>query len=102
MAKGEGRGCALPKGKAGPGRPKGCKNKVSMDAREAIAVVYERLGSHEAFFKWVKASPENKDWFYKNHIVHCIPKESKVDLTSGGLTLEQIIAGSREAEPGKQ
>ena len=41
----------------GPGRPKGIPNKVSRIAKEAIAQVFEDLGSVEAMTEWARDNP---------------------------------------------
>ena len=41
----------------GPGRPKGIPNKVSRIAKEAIAQVFEDLGSVDAMTAWARENP---------------------------------------------
>ena len=46
-----------------PGRPKtggrraGVPNRLTTAFREAVQVVYQRLGGHEAFLQWAKDNP---------------------------------------------
>jgi len=46
-----------------PGKPKtggrqvGVPNRLTTAFREAVQVVYERLGGHEAFLQWAKENP---------------------------------------------
>ena len=42
-----------------PGRPKGSKNKLSRNAREAFQSVYERLGGDDSLAKWAIANPDD-------------------------------------------
>jgi hypothetical protein len=49
---------------AGPGRPKGCKNKTT-SAWDSMANVYETLGGDRAMVEWVKANKLNERIFYQ-------------------------------------
>jgi hypothetical protein len=46
----------------GPGRPKGCKDKIGRQAKENIIEVFEKIGSIKGMVKWAKA---NRTDFYK-------------------------------------
>lgn len=50
--------------RAGAGRPPGAKNKLNLQAQEAIALVFEELGGPDALQAWVKADPANERLFY--------------------------------------
>ncbi len=45
-------------GKPGPGRPKGCANKTTQTAMEAIALAAEALGGHKRLGEWAKEAAE--------------------------------------------
>lgn len=51
-------------GKPGPGRPKGCKNKTTQTALEAIAQAAEALGGAQRLTEWAKEAPENEKVFW--------------------------------------
>lgn len=51
-------------GKPGPGRPKGCKNKTTQTALEAIAQAAEDLGGATRLVEWAKEAPENEKVFW--------------------------------------
>lgn len=51
-------------GKPGPGRPKGCANKTTQTAMEAIALAAEALGGHNRLVSWAKEAPENERTFW--------------------------------------
>jgi hypothetical protein len=44
-------------GKSGPGRPAGRPNKITAQAKENIAKVFEMLGGVEAMGKWARNHP---------------------------------------------
>ena len=48
----------------GKGRPKGVPNKVTMAAKEAIALAAERLGGVERLVEWVQEDPSNEKVFW--------------------------------------
>ncbi|NDE18532.1 hypothetical protein EBZ80_26860 [bacterium] len=51
-------------GKPGPGRPKGSPNKVSTEAKNAIALAAANLGGHNRLVDWVKEDPKNESAFW--------------------------------------
>lgn len=48
----------------GAGRPKGSQNKLTMEAKEAIALAANDLGGHERLVAWVKEDPANERAFW--------------------------------------
>ena len=48
----------------GRGRPKGSQNKVSREAKEAIAEAAQKLGGHKRLVSWVKEDPKNEAAFW--------------------------------------
>lgn len=48
----------------GKGRPKGVPNKVTMAAKEAIALAAERIGGVERLVEWVQEDPSNEKVFW--------------------------------------
>lgn len=50
--------------KAGPGRPKGSKNKTTQSAKDAIAQAAEGLGGAERLQAWATEAPENEKTFW--------------------------------------
>jgi hypothetical protein len=51
-------------GKPGPGRPKGCRNKNTQTALDAIAMAAEALGGTVRLAEWAKEAPENEKAFW--------------------------------------
>jgi hypothetical protein len=49
-------------GKPGLGRPKGCENKLTRDAKAAFQSAFDEIGGAEALAKWAR---ENSTEFYK-------------------------------------
>lgn len=48
----------------GQGRPKGCKNKTTQSALEAIAQAAEELGGAQRLVEWAKEDPANEKVFW--------------------------------------
>ena len=62
------------------GKPKGCRNKVNKDLREAISHFLQ--GNFESVIKtWQKASPKERLNFYQSLLKYSIPQLSNTDLT---------------------
>lgn len=68
--------------KAGPGRPKGSQNRVTVEARAAIEATFHDLGGTDSLTAWALG---NLDDFYGKVWVKILPKN--VDLTSKGESL---------------
>lgn len=49
---------------AGKGRPKGVPNKVSTEAKDAIAMAAAKLGGFDRLVTWVKEDPKNESAFW--------------------------------------
>lgn len=62
-------------GTPGPGRPKGSKNKVQTQAKEAIALVFDKLGGADGLLKWAEQNEENKRVFYTQLYGKLVPLE---------------------------
>src|SRR5688572_31443394 len=52
------------RGNAGKGRPKGSRNKVTLQAREAILLAAEGLGGVTRLMAWVNKNDENEKLFW--------------------------------------
>jgi hypothetical protein len=62
-------------GKPGPGRPKGIPNKVTRQAKEAIALVFDALGGVDGLLKWAQTDPDNLKVFYTALYTKLVPLE---------------------------
>ena len=49
---------------AGPGRPKGCPNKLQASAKDAIARAAEGLGGFERLIAWAREDSQNERAFW--------------------------------------
>lgn len=49
---------------AGRGRPKGVPNKATIAAKEAIQVVFDKLGGTDAMLAWAQRDANNERVFY--------------------------------------
>ena len=48
----------------GPGRPRGARNRMTRQARDAIAMVFEGTGGVQAMINWVNEDKEHRRQFY--------------------------------------
>ena len=48
----------------GQGRPKGCTNKTTQSAKEAIAQAADKLGGADRLVAWAKEDPQNERVFW--------------------------------------
>ncbi len=69
----------LPPG-PGPGRPKGCQNKLTRTAKENIQAVYEKLGDIVGHVKFLQTHPLALADFYNNVYPRLLP----LDVNHGG------------------
>ncbi|UYQ70978.1 hypothetical protein OF122_13010 [Pelagibacterium flavum] len=67
-------------GKAGPGRPKGSRNKVTSEAKAVIAEAAERLGGVERLVAWARADAQNEKAFW----AQVYPKLLPLQVTGEG------------------
>ena len=51
-------------GLPGPGRKKGVPNKLTMAAKECIALAFEGIGGTKALIKWAGKNDDNRKAFY--------------------------------------
>ena len=90
------RGDFKTKRKAGPGRPKGLKNKIPYEARAYVVHVFETLQKNPVTSLTARAR-ENPDWFYDSIWKVIIPKEVKLDgsLEFSGM-MDVAISAARK------
>jgi len=82
------RGRTLPK--PGPGRPKGSKNKLSTEIREAMTAAYQVMGGRDAYIEWLRA---HRTEFYR-FLLHSAPIE--VEL-SGDLNVKLSFSDMKKS-----
>lgn len=71
--------------KAGPGRPKGRQNNVTLSVKQALMQCFEERGSVKALLEW---SNENPDAFYAIW-GRLAPKEVNASVSDVKLTPEE-------------
>lgn len=71
---------------AGPGRPKGRKNKVSATVKDNILAVFTRLGGTAEMAKWAKDNPTD---FYRLY-GRLAPVETQVSGPGGGPVVHKV------------
>lgn len=64
--------------KAGPGRPKGMANKVTVQAKEALQMAFDGIGGVKALTKWAN-DEKNKGAFF-----HLYTKLLPIQITGDG------------------
>jgi hypothetical protein len=60
-------------GGAGPGRPKGVPNKMTMAAKDAIAKAAEALGGADRLVAWAQEDPLNERAFWTSIYPKLLP-----------------------------
>ena len=68
------------KGTPGPGRKKGVPNKLTMTAKEAIALAADKLGGAERLVAWAQEDPLNERAFWAS----IYPKLLPLQVTGDG------------------
>lgn len=63
------------RGNAGKGRPKGARNKTTMQAKEAIAEAAEGLGGAQRLMNWAKEDPKNESVFWSAIYTKLVPQQ---------------------------
>lgn len=76
--------------KAGPGRPKGSRNKVTQAAKDAIAAAAEGLGGVERLMEWAKEAPENEKTFWGTIYPKLIPVQLTGD-EQNPVQVKQVV-----------
>jgi hypothetical protein len=71
----KGNAVAGPKHKPGPGRPKGSKNRTSVELRQNVVEAYLKLGGVRGLVAWGKTE---RGEFYRLMVARLIPAESHV------------------------
>ena len=72
----------------GQGRPKGCKNKTTQSALEAIALAAEELGGSARLVEWAKEDPANEKVFWGTIYPKLLPLTVKGPGDEGEHKLE--------------
>ena len=75
------------KGQSGnpSGRPRGTKNKFTVDLKDAFLKAFEKSGGVEGLTDWVNRNPRNRGMFYQT-ITKMLPSNILMDV-DGDLTL---------------
>jgi hypothetical protein len=74
----------------GQGRPKGCKNKTTQTALDAIAQAAEDLGGAERLTEWAKEDPANEKVFWGTIYPKLLPLQ--VTGEGGGAVVLHLLA----------
>lgn len=77
------------------GRVRGTPNKLTATFREAVQIVYDRLGGHRAFFQW---ATENQTDFYRI-AARLIPVEMRTEDTQKVVVIVDRNAGCGTVSP---
>lgn len=75
------------RGRPGPGRPKGVRNKTTRLAKEAIAYAAEGLGGADRLVKWAKEDAQNERVFWSQIYTKLLPLQME---HSGGVAISKI------------
>lgn len=77
----------------GKGRPKGAKNRTTLNIKEAITYAFNRLGGEKALYDWAMKNEENKRIFYSQIFLKLIPKDVNLGVTYPNI--EEILLNGR-------
>jgi hypothetical protein len=72
--------------KAGPSRKKGVPNKITSEAKHAIALAFEGIGGVPALIKWAQTNTRTRSIFYSQLYAKLIPLNVQADVDA---TIEQ-------------
>ena len=61
--------------KATRGRPKGSRNKLTNEAKEAILMAYDKLGGVERLVEWVEKDAANETLFWTKIFPKLLPRQ---------------------------
>ncbi|WP_114950884.1 hypothetical protein [Sphingosinicella terrae] len=57
------------------GRPKGSRNKLTNEAKEAILMAYDKLGGVERLVEWVEKDEANETLFWTKIFTKLLPRQ---------------------------
>jgi hypothetical protein len=77
----------------GAGRPKGVKNKTTLQVKEAISFAAAGLGGAERLVEWAKEDPQNERVFWAQIYPKLLPLE--ISGNNGG-PIEAVIRWASE------
>lgn len=83
--------------RTGAGRPKGSKNKTTLQAKEAISYAAEGLGGAHRLMEWAKEDPTNERVFWAQIYPKLLPLQ--VTGNNGGpiQTVLEIVGVANES-----
>lgn len=71
--------------KLATGRPKGSKNKTTLEVKQVVLKTFKDMGGCKAFKQWAE---ENPNLFYDKFLSKMVPKEVEM---SGGLEIDASV-----------
>jgi hypothetical protein len=79
------------------GRQKGTPNKMTANARDAIAMAATELGGPDRLVTWAKEAPENERAFWVQIFPKLVPVQSELSGPDGGPMqidrIERVVIG---------
>lgn len=86
------------KGRPGPGRPKGCKDKIPRGMKERVLDVWLKLEKGgKGLHVQAKKDPQ---WFFTTMVKPMLPKEVGAKVDVDGDILIKIVSGIPEPKEG--
>ena len=80
------------------GRPKGARNKLTNEAKEAILLAFEKLGGVDRLVKWVNEDKANETAFFTKIFTKLLPRPP-IDAAPGPATLPPVRGALILKEP---
>jgi hypothetical protein len=78
------------------GRAKGCPNKTTKTAKDAIAMAAEKLGGAARLVAWVKEDPVNERVFWGSIYPKLLPLQVTGD-GGGPLVVQTVLYGEKQS-----
>ena len=80
------------------GRPKGARNKLTNEAKEAILLAFEKLGGVDRLVKWVNEDKANEAAFFTKIFIKLLPRPA-IDVAPGPAALPPVRGALIWKEP---
>lgn len=84
--------------RAGAGRPPGKQNKLTIEAKDLIAVVAKELGGADRLLEWCREDPDHESVFWERIYVKLLPLH--VGGVPGAPIQVECIHGYRPSSKG--
>jgi hypothetical protein len=81
---------------AGPGRPKGSKDKITRNLKARVLEVWDKLKKEDKDLYDV--AKENPEWYYQNFVKPMLPKDIEVSGDGEGFKFTLVLDEKKKGE----